>query len=281
MSTRYLIPSFIFIAFSFIAACTFVDENEEGSLQYLHISHTTGGDPGACHPLLGQMDLADYDALFLGGDLANNTTKDTAALNRLDELFQLNNPNTFWTPGNHDYRFPGRISEKTGRPLYYASWLNGITVIVLDTQEDQSSFTGDQLAFANQVLDSLSQSSHVLLLTHKLVWMVDDAYLQSQISGVSNGEFGDCDYCLNPNNFYTSVYPKLLDLKEKGIQAICVAGDVGKHLGEVQFETEDGIPLLASGLSIDHEDSKVIVFQHHPQTKQLNWEFKAARSLIK
>ena len=64
--------------------------------------------------------------------------------------------------------------------------------------------------FLFEVLDTIQQSNHLIILHHKLIWMYDHDVLESQISSVSNADLGGCFNCINPNNFYSEIYPKLV-----------------------------------------------------------------------
>ena len=66
---------------------------------------------------------------------------------------------------------------------------------------------GDQLLYARAVLDTVQESKQVFVLTHKMIWMADNGPLQAMIDSVSNGYYGSCFFCVNPNNFYTDIYP--------------------------------------------------------------------------
>ena len=90
-----------------------------------------------------------------------------------------------------------------------------------------SNIVNHQKDFLFEVLDTIQQSEHLIILHHKLIWMYGHDVLESQISSVSNADLGNCFNCINPNNFYSDIYPKLVDIKIEGIQVYCIGGDIG------------------------------------------------------
>ena len=246
---------------------------------YLHISHTRTNSHYYMISEVEKIDYTKYNMLWLGGDLTGLTSENDSIMVHVDSVFDVKNNNTLWALGNHDYTDLNRVQNFTERPSYYSYHKNGITIIVLDTQDSLSSIIGDQKAFFDQVVDTIQNSSHLIILHHKLIWMYGDSYLEPQISSISNADFGSCFYCVNPNNFYTEIYPKLLEVKQKGIKVICIAGDIGMKTNEFEYTTPEGIILLASGLGYNSNSNKVLLFHHNLTKKQLTWEFKLINEL--
>lgn len=164
---------------------------------------------------------------FVHGLLAYRTSLDDQTMEHIDRVFDLDRKNTLWSLGNHDYTDLDRIQKYSHRSSYFVHYHNEICFLVLDTQHDQSNISGDQLKSFKQVIDTLADVSHLIIMTHKLIWMYGQESLESRINEISNGKLGDRFHHINPNNFYTAVYPELVDLESKGIQVICVAGDIG------------------------------------------------------
>ncbi|MFT4762575.1 MAG: hypothetical protein ACI9XO_003594 [Paraglaciecola sp.] len=249
------------------------NENQE-TKSYLHLSHTrTAANPAVVLDI-ENLDFTDFDMLWLGGDMAQATSMDEETMLYIDSIFDIGSTNTLWALGNHDYPNLDRIQNFTNRPAYYSFHQNGLTFIVLDTQDNYSKITGDQKLLFDSVMDTLENSSHLILLHHKLIWMVDQAELEPQIPAVSNGEFGTCFYCLNANNFQSEIYPRLLEAKQNEIEVICIGGDIGFNTNEFEFTTADSIHFLASGLSSNADENQAILFQHNLETKSLTWEFQ-------
>lgn len=246
---------------------------------YLHISHTRTNSNPYMDSLVERVDFNKFEMLWLGGDLAHLTSKDDYTISHIDSIFDIENSNTLWALGNHDYSDLNRIQNFTNRPPFYSYNKNGLTFVVLDTQDSLSSIIGVQKAFFERVVDTIQESSHLIILQHKLTWMYGNTELESQIPSISNGRMGDCFHCINPNNFYTEIYPKLLEVKKKGIEVLCIAGDIGFRVKEFSHVTSDEIYFLASGISSGAIDNKALLFHHNLTNKQLTWEFKLITDL--
>jgi len=265
-----IIPIFVFCILSCKKSKTLVPEIK----QYLHISHTRTNTNAPLDEVAEKINYSSFDLLFLGGDLAYSTSEDEATISFVDSVFDLGNENTLWSLGNHDYPNLERIQNHTNRAPYYAYYKNGITILVLDTQDSLSNIVGQQKMFFNAVVDTIQCSSHLIVLHHKLIWMYGDSYLESIVPQTSNAEIGSCFYCLNPNNFYTDIYPKLLNLKQRGIEVVCIGGDIGFNAKSFEYKTEEGITFLASGISSGSTLNKALLFTHNLYKRELTWEFK-------
>lgn len=241
--------------------------------RYLHLSHTRTDTNPYIDSVAALVDYAAYDMLWLGGDLALRSTANETAIRHLDSLFDLDSPTSLLSPGNHDYDRPDLLRTATGRPLFYTQWQDGLVISVLDTQDSVSQLVGDQLAMLRAVADTISAASHWVLLHHQLVWMRDGGELEATSDYVANGWFGDCAHCLRPNNFYGDVYPLLLKARQRGVQVLCVAGDLGKWCNEFQHTTADGIRFLASGIEAGDSANQVLLFEHRPASGELTWAF--------
>ncbi len=248
-------------------------EEELEVAHYLHLSHTRTNTNPLLDATVEKLDFGNYEMLWLGGDLAQLTSADDSTMQHVDRLFDLSNPTTLWALGNHDYSNLERVKKFTGKPNYYSYHKNGITVVVLDTQDSLSNIVGEQKAFLYGILDSLKNSSHLVVLHHKLIWMYNYAELEQKAKSISNAEIGDCSYCINPNPFHSEIYPKLVELKKKGVEVLCIGGDIGFNAKQFEFETEEGIYFLASGIHANNSGNKALLFSHNLHKRQLTWEF--------
>lgn len=251
--------------------------------RFLHLGHTYV-------PYLTYQDIdtfverADYSrfaAVMLGGDLFPNTSLDPATLQWADSIFDFRDEKTLWAIGNHDYDDPWRVRDLVGRPLYYSWYHNGITFLVLDTQDSLSNIVGDQLLYARAVLDTVRESKQVFVLTHKMIWMADNGPLQAMIDSVSNGYYGSCFFCVNPNNFYTDIYPLLVQLKDRGIGVWCIAGDIGYKVRRFEHTTADDIRLLAGGMcSLCGGDNYYLEFSWTRAENRLEYSYRPIETLV-
>ena len=143
-----------------------------------------------------QINFEKYEMLWLGGDLAQLTSEDDATINHVDSIFNLSSRSTLWSIGNPDYTNTGRVVNSNKKPLYYSTHKNGITIVVLDTQDSLSNIIGAQRDFLFGVLDTIQESSHLVVLHYKLIWMYNQIDLELIISSVSNAELADCFFVL-------------------------------------------------------------------------------------
>lgn len=274
---------FITAAFAF-NSCTKDDYKWPGkkilTYQYLHLSHTRTNVNPEIDSLTKTKNLSNYDMLWLGGDMALNTSENATSMNYVNQVFNLSSSKTYFTLGNHDYTNTELIKSYTGRNKYFATYKNGITIMVLDTQDSLSNIVGAQKQMFDTVTDTILKSSHLVILHHKLIWMLGISQLESLIPSTSNGAYGDCFYCLNNNNFYSQLYPKLLQVTQKGIKVICVGGDLGFNATSFEHTTGEGIKFLGSGIEYGRDTiNKVIVFYHEPLNKKLSWKFVKLKDL--
>jgi len=246
---------------------------------YIHVSHTRTAANPYMDSVIESIDYQKFDMVWLGGDLAYLTSQDDETMSHIDSILDLGSFNTLWSLGNHDYSDLDRIQSFTNRPLYYSYNNDGITYIVLDTQDSLSNVVGFQKELFDYVVDTISKSSHLVIIHHKLIWMYNNPDLEPQIDSIPNGGFGDCFYCINPNNFYTDLYPKLVEVKRRGIEVICIGGDIGFNTKEFQYTTKEGIHLLASGIATGSIGNKALIFNHDITNKRLIWEYKLISEL--
>jgi len=265
----------------FFASCT-KDKIVEPIIEtkyYLHISHTRTNTNPFMDSIVEKVDFSKFDMLWLGGDLARSTSENDYSMYHIDSIYDVGNENTLWALGNHDYFNLTNIQNYTNRPPFYSYYKNKITFIVLDTQDSLSNIVGAQKKFFEETIDTIQKTTHLIILHHKLIWMYANPELEPLIPTVSNGEFGDCFYCLNPNGFYTEIYPKLLEVKQRGIEVICIGGDIGFHTKEFEYYTSDEIVFLASGINAGSSDNEALLFKHNLINDSLSWEYKPIREL--
>ena len=246
---------------------------------YLHLSHTRTNSNPNMDSLVERIDFNKFDMLWLGGDLAQLTSIDDKTMTHIDTIFNIGESKTLWALGNHDYSNLNRVKKFTKRPPYYATNKNKITFVVLDTQDSLSNIVGAQKEFLFGVLDTINPSTHLVILHHKLIWMYNNDHLEDRTSSISNARIDDCSYCINPNNFYSEIYPKLVDVQKKGVKVLCIAGDIGVKAKEFEYLTSEGIYFLASGINSNEENNKALLFSHDVVNDSLSWEFQLITEL--
>ncbi len=281
LKTIWIIVGLFVLSFSLIAQLG--DCPPTYDVQYfLHLAHTRTGANPLLDPEVELIDFSYFDMLWLGGDLALATSEDDSIMLHVDSVFHLGNETTLWSLGNHDYADLNRIQNFTHRNAFYASYQNNITFLVLDTQDSLSNITGDQLELFKSVTDTIQESTHLIILHHKLIWMYGNPDLEPIIGSVANGGLGPgaCFSCIHPNNFYSHIYPELLEVEKRGIEVICVAGDIGFRRSEFQHTTEEGIQFLASGIEAGKTNNKALLFIHNSTLGTLDWEYVFLTQLL-
>lgn len=207
----------VFIAGHILPAYT-----REDTALYIFIGHPRSDDKTYQHVLetVEKIDYSKFDLILLGGDLTWNTSEQWSTLEYCDSIFNLGDENTHLAMGNHDKDNVADLLEFTGKPRFYAFSFNNITFLVLDTEISTPDFTGDQLALIQNVADTIETSDYLVLLHHRILWMVgvdDLSHLMDSVAASTRN--------LSSTNFYDEVYPNLQKAKNNGVEVLCLAGD--------------------------------------------------------
>lgn len=229
---------------------------------YIYVSHTRVKTNDSVYKKIYDIDFSKYDMTLLGGDLSMNSftpDKSKLILPHLDSIFDFKSPTTLWSVGNHDKTSDRKFYETTLKNKYHAYQKDDVTFITLDSQDSLSSIIGEQKDFLLSTLDTI-QTRSVLLMTHKLVFMNDHPVLDGEIHKVCNANKGDCYHCHNANNFYKDIYPKLLEVKARGVQIVWVGGDLGYKTSEFEYIDDMGITFLGNGFWYPKGWNKVLLF---------------------
>lgn len=230
------------------------------------------------------IDFNMFDVKMLGGDLTYYTSDERATMEYCDSLFDLGNPNTLWTFGNHDVQSGNRalIKEFTGRNGYYSYYRDGITFLVLDTEENANGFNntfikGDQLQMIKNVCDSISFSTHLIILHHRLMWMINNDYFKNRLTD----SIAASSRSMDTTNFYSEIFPLLKEVKNKGIQVSLFGGDKSKI--NIEYSPEDSITFYAARLASDFSDdlNNVIIVNINKVNTSLESSFIPLNSLKK
>ena len=254
--------------------------------KYLVIGHTYE-DAGLVDRRIEDADLTQYDQIWLGGDICSETTRDTATLDYLDDLFDLSSNRTHWAVGNHDVRngHTERITKHTHRPLFYTQSFDGLTIIVLNTnyyEPDDCTKMEEQANLIRSVCDTISQSSHLIVFMHHIVWgNVESGMNVSAYANVNSSWLAFS--CPPVQRFETIVYPELLRVQQQGIPVICISGDFGQEAATYEWTTADGITFLGTGITSEIEWNEqwptagqrdsVLVIERDLVQKTLSWQF--------
>lgn len=285
-----LVLPIVAIVLTFFASCHPESERiiEKEHFEYLFLGHTYQTENTIDDRLL-DIDFNYYDQIWLGGDICSETTKDYETLNYLDDLFDLSNPTTHWTLGNHDVRNGNIhwITEKTERPTFYTTSFNGICLIVLNTNLDFNNIydtiqLNKQFDLIQNVSDTIQQSSHLIILSHAVMWRNIEGL--ENVSDAANAEFSYKLVRIAPNQrFHDGIYPLFQQVAARGIKVINIAGDFGQKQMGFEAVTPDNIYFLGSGITSETEyneqfpthgkPDKVLILKHNEETKEITWQF--------
>ena len=260
------------------------------TLTYVFLGHIYESS-STMDPRVEQLNFDLFDQIWLGGDIYGETSSDFKKIVSLDDKFNLSSTSTHWAIGNHDILNgnPELIYNATKRPSHYATYINGITIMVLNTTFGETGFY-DETAVNNQfsmielVCDTISASSHLIVLTHHANWdKIDD---QNNVGQHANTNYFHYFFRVNPDHTYeTSVYPLLLEVQERGVQVIQIAGDFGQKSNKYEYTAPSGVQFLGSGITSQivwneqfptaGHDDLILLIHHNPHLRRITWEFRA------
>ncbi|MFT5168182.1 MAG: hypothetical protein ACI8P3_003422 [Saprospiraceae bacterium] len=284
---------------------TLLNSCEQGSnnkiKEYLFLGHTYQWgvkDNNRIDYRFEGFNFEKYDQIWLGGDMAARTNESLATLNYMDSIFDLSVPTTHWTLGNHDINHGAlsQIESITGRKSYYTSTFDGISLVVLNTNEfhhplyspkpHECEMLEDQLQLLQNLADTIQDVSHVVVLHHHALLtneMTHDSLKMNKIFNLYNEDVR-VD-CASKYTFESKIYPILKKIQKKGIQVILVSGDLGQRSKSFEYQTAEGLWFLGSGINnsaidiylpeyvTDTSPDKVLIFEHDIDRKILTWKY--------
>jgi hypothetical protein len=232
---------------------------------------------------LAGLNLENYTGIWLGGDVCVETLLNYTTIKYVDSVINLGNPETHWTLGNHDAREGNWewYTEFTGRDTYYTYSSNQITRIVFNTNlvPTNCEMMDDQFQMFTNVCDTITESKYLILLMHHGLWR-DIPGLPQPIT-YANSDLvywsANCDSVDTP--FSKFIYPKLVEVEERGINVICLMGDLSGNKKTFNKISDDSIQFLGTGLQENEPNDKVIVFTLDKLTQELTWKFHNLDSL--
>ena len=171
----------------------------------------------------------------------------------LDSIFNITSKKTLWSIGNHDDNNLATVKKYTKRNNYYSCFYDGITFIILD-------------------------SENIIIMTHKLIWIYGNEEIKLYGEERSNVKVGVNKWNIKVNNFYNDIYPSLIKKELEGIDVYCVAGDLGTNSSIFEFHSKEGIDFLANGIGDDLSKDKMLVISNNNSV--ISWEFIPVDSLI-
>lgn len=300
----HLLPPILLVCLLLLASC---QTPEEQTRHYLFLGHPySWHTPYKIDPRLETLDYQQFDQVWLGGDVCAQTSEKVSTLQYLDSLFDLDSDRLHWTIGNHDLKHGEleRIMRFTGRPAFYTTWLEGICLMVLNTNlfwfydappaQEQCETKAAQLDMIEQVLDTVREASHLIILHHHAI--LNDLKKDQEGNLIKTFNVNPlsihpgCDSTLELTSW---LYPKLKKVQEKSIPVILIGGDFGMRAKEFAYQTEEGIWLLGSGINnsiprsqvpdyvTSLDPDKVLILEHQPMAEKLSWAFVLLNELVK
>jgi hypothetical protein len=194
---------------------------------------------------------------------------------------------THFAYGNHDARNGNKRFFNAFRlkdNSFYTHSQDALCFLILDTTLNplDCSALEAQYALIQQVCDTISQSSHLLLLMHDSVWDGVPGLPDPKSYANGNQQYWNPDCKSSDNTFASRIYPMLVAVQKRGVNVICMMGDTGWNKGGA-FESVDGVQFIASGINNSYylkdpelykqqKPDIVYVFTHNIRARSLNWE---------
>lgn len=246
-------------------------------------------------PRLHKLNMNNFDRIWLGGDICSETLLNYSTILYLDSLFHIHRPENHFALGNHDTRNGNLIwlTELMGRESYYAYYADGFTTIVMNTciVPYDCENLDKQFRMILAVCDTIQQSSHLVVLMHHAIWNNVPNLPSPGNFSHSNFPFWNAScFTLENNSFAEAIYPQLVKVRKKGIEVICICGDMGANRKTFYQASLDSIHFMGCGLDnsrytdplelSNQPKDKVLVFEHYPDERTLSWEFQDLDSLL-
>ncbi|TKG91138.1 hypothetical protein EYV94_22295 [Puteibacter caeruleilacunae] len=264
---------------------------------YLFVGHPykwhTRGDK--VDERLEVMDLKErFDGIWLGGDVCSEALLKYTTVEYMDRVFDLKNPMTFFVMGNHDARNGNWewLEQATGRKTYYAHYHKGVTYLVINTNLTPAHCEelDEQYEIISNVCDTINSSSHLVVFTHHGVWNNIPGLPKPTNYAHSGLEYYNFNCDDVESTFEKAIYPKLIDVHARGVEVVCLIGDMGGNKKKVDKKCDNGIYFLGCGLNnskyknifeyLKQEDDLVLVFTHIPGKRSLTWDFVPLNELM-
>lgn len=281
---------FIVLLIIVCAACN----SDKDNYRFLFVGHSYNWNDwrgSTVDDRLEQVDLSQFDGFWLGGDVCSNTSLNPRTMRYLDKLFDLENPNTHFVLGNHDYRDNNLdfYFHATGRSDYYTSSFKNLVVSVINTNLNSSDCENldAQFDMLMNVSDTISDASHYVILMHHQIFKNIKGIEGFKTNGVCPYYSMNCDRA--DSYFEKTIYPRLAKLEKQGIEVLVVVGDTGWHKG-VEKESNDGVTFIASGINNSHyrvkdvkpsdlKPDKVLVFDLNTVNRTLDYKYVSLNKL--
>lgn len=268
----------------FVLIATITEAQEQ--LKFLFIGHLSQFDSYGMKvdERVEQLNLSPYTGIWLGGDVCGEAMLNYYTIQYIDSLFNLGNPETHWALGNHDARNGNWewYEEFTGRETYYAYSSYGITRIILNTNlvPTNCNLINDQFEIISSVCDTIQQSKYLILLMHHGLWRGVPDLPPPSTYAHSDLRYWNANCDSVNTNFAEVVYPKLVEVQQRGIEVICILGDMGVGPKKFQMDSDDGVHFLGCGLYYNDVEDMVLILNYNTESQELDYDFHNLDSLL-
>lgn len=278
--------SVLIILWIFASLNGFGQNNETENIEYIFIGHCyqNGSADYKVDYRLELFDFSDYQGIWLGGDISSEAMLNHSTIEYINSIFDLGNPDTHWSLGNHDARNGNWewYEEFAGRKTYHVGSSNGITRVVLNTNlvPTDCESLNEQYQMIVVTCDTVKTGNNLILIMHHGIWRdvpglpPPPTYAQSDLVYWNS----NC-YQMN-STFAETIYPKLVEAQNRGVNVYCVLGDMGAGPKSIDFLSDDGIHFLGCGLHHNEPEDKVLIFTLQPETNQLDFKYQRIDSLL-
>jgi hypothetical protein len=251
------------IACCFMVIAAASTQAQDTTFKFIFVPHVRSEDATnqTVNAGIAKIDFTKYSLKLLGGDLAPQTSKSEKTMKYLDSLFDLKNPNTLWTLGNHDLEEgdSNLIKKYTGRQLYYSYYRDGITFLVLNTEAGAEGFNrtfikSPQLDTVKAVCERVtSETTKFLIVLHsRYMWMINNPYFTQKMKD----SIAASSKSMDTTNFYSDIYPLLQKVQKKGIQVMVFGGDKSQiNVSNYIYNKTDSITFYAARMENTFTDS--------------------------
>lgn len=282
----YRVVRYFKVLFSFLFVLVSLLTSAQNSVDFLFIGHCyqfgTGGN--RVDYRVEALELDVYNGIWLGGDVCSEAMLNYPTVEYIDNLFDLGNPETHWSLGNHDARNGNWewYEEFTNRRTFYTYSNFGITRVVMNTNivpTDCESLNA-QYEMIIAACDTVNTENELILIMHHGIWRdvpglpIPGGYAQSDLRYWNS----NC-YSVH-STFVESIYPKLVEAKQRGVEVYCILGDMGAGPKSIDFLSDDGIRFLGCGLYHNEPEDVVLVLTKELETGQLSFQYHNLDSLL-
>ncbi len=244
-------------------------------------------------PRVEQLNLNKYEHIWLGGDICGDSDIKYSTLEYINKVLKVDQPGNYWALGNHDVEGENYdwLEKITGKKDFYTIYHKGLNVIVLNTNLEPPEC--ERLKLQNDmfqnVCDTIQESSHLIILSHHVVW--NHVKEMPSLWHRANANYPAWQSRCKPMSRFDHVlYNRLVEVQKRGIQVIFISGDYGQKEKQFQFRCNEGVWFIGSG--IDHSNrlmpdtlkntakDLILLLNHSPENRTLDWQFLDLDSLL-